>query len=129
MQTLHTPHAGTATAPGDIIRRDVLPALGMTVRQAAEELGVSRQALHRLIVGSAALTPEMAVRLERLTGAPARRWLALQEEIDLRRAQTDLEDDLAVIPRHDLAEPVARAIERAASRESARDSTSTRPGP
>ena len=49
------------THPGELLREDVLPALKMNVSQAARELGVSRQLLHRILAGQAAVTPEMAV--------------------------------------------------------------------
>ena len=56
------------THPGEILREDVLPALRMNVSQAARELGVSRQLLHRILAGRAPVTPEMAVRLGKWAG-------------------------------------------------------------
>lgn len=50
--------------PGLTLRDDVLPALGLGVTQAAEQLGVSRVALSRVINGRAAISPDMALRLE-----------------------------------------------------------------
>ncbi len=49
--------------PGLTIRDDVLPALGLNVTQAAEQLGVSRVAFSRMINARAAISPEMALRL------------------------------------------------------------------
>jgi len=50
--------------PGLTIRDDVLPALGLNVTQAAEQLGVSRVAFSRMINARAAISPEMALRIE-----------------------------------------------------------------
>ena len=50
--------------PGLTLRDDVLPALGLKVTEAAEQLGVSRVALSRVLNGRAAISPEMALRVE-----------------------------------------------------------------
>ena len=63
------------THPGELLREDVLPALKMNVSQAARELGVSRQLLHRILAGQAAVTPEMAVRLGKWAGNGPHLWL------------------------------------------------------
>lgn len=52
------------THPGELLREDVLPSLGLTVTSAAEQLGVTRAALSRVLNGRAAISPEMALRLE-----------------------------------------------------------------
>ena len=52
--------------PGLTLRDDVLPALGLTVTQAAQQLGVSRVTLSRVLNGRAAVSPEMALREEGL---------------------------------------------------------------
>ena len=54
--------------PGEILREDVLPALGLSVIEAAKELRVSRQTLHRILAGKMAVSPEMAVRLGKFCG-------------------------------------------------------------
>jgi antitoxin HigA-1 len=51
------------THPGAIQREDILPALGLSVSEAARQLGVSRQTLHRILAERVSVTPEMAVRL------------------------------------------------------------------
>jgi addiction module HigA family antidote len=50
--------------PAEFIREDVLPALGLTIAEAADQLGVCRAALSRVLNGRAVITPEMAIRLE-----------------------------------------------------------------
>ena len=50
--------------PGLTLRDDVLPALGLTVTQAAQQLDVSRVTLSRVLNGRAAISPEMASRIE-----------------------------------------------------------------
>ena len=75
--------------PGEILREDVLPALGLSVIGAAARLGVTRQTLHRIIARSnpRPVTPEMAVRLGKLCGNGARLWLNLQSAFDLWHAE------------------------------------------
>ena len=50
------------------IAADVLPALRISVSQAARDLGITRQTLHRILAEEAAVTPEMALRLGRFCG-------------------------------------------------------------
>lgn len=76
--------------PGELLREDVLPALGLSVAAAAKQLGVARVTLSRILHGHAAISPEMALRLEAWLGAErggdARVWLAQQAEHDLWQA-------------------------------------------
>ena len=76
--------------PGLTLRDDVLPALGLTVTDAAVQLGVSRVALSRVLNGRAAISPEMALRIEAWLGVDrggeARLWLAEQSAYDMWQA-------------------------------------------
>jgi addiction module HigA family antidote len=84
--------------PGTLLREDVLPALALTVTEAAARLGVSRQTLHAILAERAAVTPEMAVRLGKLCGDGGRVWLAMQQAHDLWAAERALADVVAKIP-------------------------------
>ena len=82
MSRMHNP-----PHPGLTLRDDVLPALGLSVTQAAEQLGVSRVALSRVINGKASISPEMAYRIENWLGVErggsAHIWLAEQNAYDI----------------------------------------------
>ncbi len=77
--------------PGLALRDDVLPALGLGVTQAAEQLGVSRVALSRVLNGRAAISPDMALRIEAWLGVErggdARVWLTEQSAYDVWQAE------------------------------------------
>ena len=77
--------------PGETLRNDVLPALGLSVTKAAEQLNVSRAALSRVLNGRAAISPEMALRLEGWlgieNGGKADLWIAQQAAYDLWNAR------------------------------------------
>lgn len=77
--------------PGETLREDVLPALGLTVTEAAAQLGVTRAALSRVLNGRAAISPTMALRIEGWLGVEngghADAWLAQQTAYDLWRAR------------------------------------------
>ena len=88
------------THPGAILREDVLPSLGLSVSEAARQLRVSRQTLHRILAGTSAVTPEMAVRLGKFCGNGPGLWLRLQEAYDLWHAERRLADELEKIPAH-----------------------------
>ena len=68
--------------PGELIR-DNIDDLGLSVSEAAKGLGVTRQQLHNVISGRSAITPEMAVRLEKAIGSTADTWLRMQMNYDL----------------------------------------------
>ena len=89
--------------PGEILREDVLPALRLSVTEAARQLRVARQTLHRILSGRAAVTPEMAVRLGKFCGNGPGLWLRLQQTHDLWHAERLLASDLARIPTHKTA--------------------------
>jgi addiction module HigA family antidote len=56
--------------PGESIREDILPALDLSVTEAAKQLGVSRVTVSRLIHGQSGISAEMARRLEAWLGGP-----------------------------------------------------------
>lgn len=74
--------------PGETLREDVLPALGLTVTQAAEELGINRVTLSRVLNGKAGISIDLALRLEAwLDGPTAENWLRGQLAFDLWLAE------------------------------------------
>ena len=85
MKMYNPPH------PGLTLRDDVLPALGLTVTEAAQQLNVARATLSRVINGRAAVSPEMALRIEAWLGVErggeARLWIAEQSAYDMWQAE------------------------------------------
>lgn len=77
--------------PGETLREDVLPALGLTVTEAAQQLGVTRTALSRVLHGHAGISPEMARRIQAWLGVDrggrAEVWLRMQMDYDLWMAE------------------------------------------
>ena len=85
------------THPGETLREDVLPALGLSVAEAARRLRVSRQQLHRVLAATSAVTPEMGLRLGALCGNGPNLWLWMQEAHDLWHAERRLAAELEKI--------------------------------
>jgi addiction module HigA family antidote len=73
--------------PGEIIREDCLKPLGLTVTAAADALGVTRKALSDLVNGHSGVSPEMAIRLEKVGWSTADHWLRMQLQRDLWEAR------------------------------------------
>jgi antitoxin HigA-1 len=69
--------------PGEIVREECLKPLNLTVTAAAEALGVTRKALSDLLNGHTGVSPEMAIRLEKVFGSTADTWLGMQMQYDL----------------------------------------------
>jgi len=92
----------TPVHPGKIIKEDVLPALRISVSKAAQQLGVSRQMLQRIMAETHSITPEMAVRLGKFCGNGPGIWLRLQQAYDLWKARSRLGDEIDKIPTYSL---------------------------
>jgi antitoxin HigA-1 len=75
------------THPGAILREDVLPALKMSVTEAAKHLGITRQQLHRVLAEDSGISPEMALRLGKFCGNGPDLWIRMQEAFDLWHAK------------------------------------------
>ncbi len=77
--------------PASILREDVLPALGLTVSEAARQLGVSRVALSRVLNERAGISVDLARRIEAWigpeNGGRAETWLRMQIDYDLWRLE------------------------------------------
>jgi addiction module HigA family antidote len=86
MTRIHNP-----SHPGETLREDVLPALGLTITEAAAQLGVTRAALSRVLNARAAISSEMALRLEGWLGVEnggrADLWIEQQAAYDLWQAR------------------------------------------
>jgi addiction module HigA family antidote len=66
------------SSPGEFIREEILAELGLSVGRAAEVLGVRRATLSDLVNGHAALSPEMALRIEKAFGVDMDMLLRMQ---------------------------------------------------
>lgn len=69
--------------PGAVVRQNCIEKNGLNVTDAARILGVDRQTLSNLLNGRSGISPEMAVRLEKAFGTPAREWLMRQLDYEL----------------------------------------------
>jgi addiction module HigA family antidote len=74
--------------PGTAVRQDCIEKNGLSVTDAARILGVDRQTLSNLLNARSGISPEMAVRLEKAFGTPARELLIRQlgYELSWRRS-------------------------------------------
>ena len=76
------------THPGVFVRTEVIEPLGLSVTKAAEILGVRRATLSDLLNGNAALSPEMALRLEKAFDVKMDFLLRMQALRDAARMRT-----------------------------------------
>jgi len=84
--------------PGEMLRHDVLPALGKPKTEIARLLGVSRQTLYDILDERQPVTPAMALRLGKLLGNGPDLWINLQRAFDLAVAERELAGELNKIP-------------------------------
>jgi addiction module HigA family antidote len=88
------------THPGEVLRDDVLPALGVSVAAFARAIGVSRQTVHAILSGDKGITPAMALRIGKFVGNGPGLWLRMQQAYDLWVAERALAQTLAGIETH-----------------------------
>ena len=89
--------------PGEMLREDILPAVGKPKAEIARLLGISRQTLYDILGEKQPVTAAMALRLGKLFGDGAEIWLNMQRNYDLRIAERELGDALDAIPRLEAA--------------------------
>ena len=73
--------------PGNLFKEEVLIPLGITVTQAASDLGVSRKALSEFLNTHSSLSPEMAIRIGKATKTSPESWLNMQTKLDLWKVE------------------------------------------
>lgn len=81
--------------PGNLLKEEVIIPLGLSVSEAAEDLGVSRKALSELINEHTRLSPQMAIRISKATNTTPESWLNMQVKLDLWKEE---QKDPKVIP-------------------------------
>lgn len=91
--------------PGLSIKMNCLEPLGLSVTEAATVLGVARHTLSRVLNGHAAISPEMAIRLEKVGWSNAEFWLRRQAAYDL--AQARKREDAIKVEGYEPAAPVS----------------------
>src|SRR5208337_920144 len=75
--------------PGVVVMQECIEPSGLTITQAAEALGVTRNTLSKLANGKRGISPEMAVRLSKVFGGNAESWLLQQAQYDLAQFRAD----------------------------------------
>ena len=89
--------------PGRFIKMEIIEPLGLTVTDAAKVLGVARPTLSNLLNGKAALSPEMAIRIEKAFGVKMDTLVRMQTAYDIAQARSK-EDEIRV-NRYVITEP------------------------
>ncbi len=89
--------------PGEMLREDVLPALGKPKTEIVRLLGIGRQTLYDILAERQPVTPAMALRLGKLLGNGPDFWMNLQRKYDLTIAAEELAKEIEAIPTLEVA--------------------------
>jgi addiction module HigA family antidote len=73
--------------PGEILKEDVMPEIGITVGSFAAHLGISRPHLSKVLNRRASITAEMDLKLSEALGQPPGLWIRMQATYDLWQAE------------------------------------------
>jgi len=77
------------THPGEVLLEDIIKPFGLTITEAANNLGVSRKTLSELVNRKASLSPKMALRIAKATNTSPESWINMQSRLDLWYALQD----------------------------------------
>ena len=72
--------------PGLVVLQECIEPSRLTITQAAEALGVTRNTLSELVNAKRGISPEMAVRLSKVFGGTEDGWLVQQAQYDSRKS-------------------------------------------
>jgi antitoxin HigA-1 len=86
------------THPGELLREDVLPAIGKPKAEVARALGISRATLYDILNEKQPITPAMALRIGKVTRSNPEMWMRMQVAHDLRMAAGAMAAELAALP-------------------------------
>ena len=87
--------------PGEFLREEYMPELGLTVAGLAQRIGVTRQTINDIVREKRALSPDMCLRLGRLFGTTPQFWMNMQAKVDIWKSLEEHRDDIEAI------EPIA----------------------
>lgn len=75
--------------PGIVVLQECVQPMNLTITDAAEALGVTRNTLSELVNARRGISPEMAVRLAKVFGGSEEGWLLQQAQYDLAHVRRD----------------------------------------
>ena len=75
--------------PGLVVLQECIEPLDLTITDAAQALGVTRNTLSELVNEKRGISPEMAVRLAKVFGGTEEGWLVQQAQYDLAQVRRD----------------------------------------
>ena len=75
--------------PGGFVLRQCIEPLGLTIKDAAAALGVTRTTLSDLVNGKRRISSEMAVRLSKVFGGSVESWITQQARYDVAQVRAD----------------------------------------
>lgn len=84
--------------PGEYIKEVYLEEANISNKELATLLDVSEATVSRILSGKSEVSPDMAVRLERVLGRSAESWLAMQTSYSLAQARKTPHMDLRRLP-------------------------------
>ena len=87
MSTTHGIRMKNPVHPGEFVRYEIVEPLGLSIADAARMLGVTRPALSELFNEYANLSPEMALKIEKVFGVSGNTLLRMQNSYDIAQAR------------------------------------------
>lgn len=77
----------TLTHPGTVLLNDIIIPWGLTTAEAAKKLGIEPEVLSEFIAGNIRLSPDMAIRIAKVTNTSAESWINMQQKLSSRKTE------------------------------------------
>jgi antitoxin HigA-1 len=90
---MHKAMKRTPTHPGELLKYDVLPSMGVTQEKFAKMLGLSRKTVNEILAARSPVSAETAVKLGALLDNTPQFWMNLQSSYDLWQASNLIGQD------------------------------------
>lgn len=87
--------------PGKILLKEIIEPFGLTIGNTAALLQVSRITISKIVNGKGAITPNIALRIEKVFGGTADFWVRMQTGYDLRKAKAEFEANPPELSRYE----------------------------
>ena len=92
-------HLRKPVHPGKVFLLDILIPLGLSVTEAAQMMGITRKTLSEFVNEKSSCSPQMALRMAKVTHTSAESWLAMQMKLEIWKASREVLAPLKEFPK------------------------------
>jgi len=93
-------HSDFRSPPGQVLKEKLVEGMHLTQAQLSRAIGVSAPRLSMIVRGRLPISPEIALRIERVFGISPQYWLRIRAEFELCEERQRIARELESLPQH-----------------------------